>query len=357
MVRRWLLPFSILYGLIIRLRNLAFDRGILHQSAFDIPVIVAGNISTGGTGKSPLTIYLARLLTPSKRVAILSRGYGRDTSGYVRVSTGHTAREVGDEPLQYAVCLPEVVVAVCEKRVVGINRLLDLTPAPDLVLLDDAFQHRYVKPGLSLLLTEFNAPFTDDLLLPAGRLREPPSSAKRADAIVVTKCPEDLSSSAALAMASRLRKRTGQPVFFSSIRHAHPVSAGPGFSEMEFDLKNTAIFFFCGIARPSYPLNHLKKCSLKVEARIFPDHHSYSGDELLSIISDFNQFASANKACTPILLTTRKDLMRLYNAKEQRLFNDLPFFILDIEICFLNYPWNDFDQFIKGYLELSGKPS
>ena len=357
MVQRWLFPISILYGLIIRLRNLAFDRRILRQSAFGIPVIVAGNISTGGTGKSPLTIYLARLLAPSKRVAILSRGYGRHTSGYVRVSSAHTAREVGDEPLQYAVTMPEVAVAVCEKRVVGIKRLLDLTPAPDVVLLDDAFQHRYVKPSLSLLLTEFNAPFSDDLLLPAGRLREPPSSANRADAIVVTKCPEDLSSGAALAMASKLRKRPDQPVFFSTVRYAQPVSAGPGFNDEQFLVEKSAVFFFCGIARPSYPLDYLKERSLKLETRIFPDHHSYSIDELQAIVSDFRKFASANESRTSLLLTTRKDLMRLHNTNELSLFNGLPFFILDIETFFLNYPWNDFDHFITGHLELPGKAS
>lgn len=355
LMRRWLTPFSLLYGIAVRLRNLAFDLGILNQSSFDLTLIVVGNISAGGTGKSPLVIYLARLLSSRYRLAILSRGYGRMTSGYLKVSSSNTAKEVGDEPLQYVSLLSNVDVAVCEKRTLGIQRLLSLNPAPDAILLDDAYQHRYVKPGLSLLLTEYDAPFYQDLLLPAGRLREPSSAASRADAVVVTKCPPGLSESVAITMADRLRSYPGQPVFFSLLKYATPVSAGKDFVEVHAQLRECNVWMFCGIARPGYLVNYLGEHAQKLGYDLFPDHHDYSNKELRDIISRFGKFSAGNAPGNALLLTTRKDFMRLINTGSLNLFAGLPLYILDVETGFLSFSWNDFDRFILDYFHSSVK--
>lgn len=354
-MRRWLTPFSFLYGIAVHLRNRAFDLGILHQSRFGLPVIVVGNISAGGTGKSPLVMYLAKLLSDKCRLAILSRGYGRKTSGYLKVSSSNTAKEVGDEPLQYVSLFSNVDVAVCEKRTVGIQRLLSLNPAPDVILLDDAYQHRYVKPGLSLLLTEYDAPFYQDLLLPAGRLREPSSAAGRADAIVVTKCPAGLSESAAKSMAERLRSNPGQPVFFSCLEYAMPVSAGKDFKEVDARLGEYNVWMFCGIARPGYLVNYLSEHAQKLGYDLFPDHHNYSNNELSEIITRFGRFSADNSSSNSLLLTTRKDFMRLINTGSLNLFTGLPLYILDVETVFLSFAWNDFDRFVMNYIQKSTK--
>ncbi len=192
-IHKWLYPVSWLYGAVVIIRNKLFDWGLFRSKSFDVPVICVGNLSVGGTGKTPHTEYLIKLLHDKYQVAVLSRGYKRRTQGYVLATPQSTARTIGDEPYQMYTKFPSVTLAVDENRCHGIEKLLALKkPAVDVVLLDDAFQHRYVKPGLSILLTDYHRLFCDDALLPAGRLREPVSGKNRAQIIIVTKCPQDI---------------------------------------------------------------------------------------------------------------------------------------------------------------------
>ena len=323
--------------------------GILKQTSFDVPVIVVGNLSAGGTGKSPLVQYLASSFSKTFKVAILSRGYGRISKGYVGVEVGKSALQTGDEPLQYAHMLPGVNVAVCEKRVPGIEQLLKLIPRPEIILLDDAFQHRYVKPTYSIILTDYQYPYFSDSLLPAGRLRETKSSAARANAVVVSKCPENLSAKECREFAEKLSLNSNQSLFFSYIHYCELLFNPNGSPVSLKEIEGSGIFLLCGIANPAPLVQYISGIAAATEQLIFPDHHQFTVADIVRLKSRFNQFEKLCKT-TSFLLTTRKDYMRLLNEEFRHHLSGLPLLVIDIEPRFLPYGEGTLFEHISNFL-------
>jgi tetraacyldisaccharide 4'-kinase len=296
-LRKILIPFSLLYGLAIGARNIFYDTGILKSRSYPLPVICVGNLSMGGTGKTPMIEYLLRLLHPSFKTAALSRGYGRKTKGFFLLKGSEAASKVGDEPLQFKTKFPEAIIAVDEDRQRGISKLQTLF-SPEVVLLDDAFQHRKVKPGFSILLTSYGKLYSEDLILPAGNLREPASGAARADIIVVTKCPEDLTIKQQQKIWDKLGIKQGQHLFFSFIsykKHFRNEKVKLPIKE----IANEKVTLVTGIANPEPLCEFLQKQELQFDHLKFPDHHNFSTKDLEKI----------SKA--PVVITTEKDFMRL----------------------------------------------
>jgi len=323
-MRYLLLPFSWLYGLIVRVRNLFFDIGWLKSAAFPVPVVVVGNLSAGGTGKSPFVLQLALQLKERFQVGILSRGYGRSTRGFLLVDDQSTAAQVGDEPLQYRRSFPELMVAVCEKRAVGIREMLSRKPDLQMVLLDDAFQHRWVRPSVSILLTDYSRPFYADHLLPAGSLREPVSGAERADVIIMTKCPEDLSAAQRVELTAKLRRYERQKILFSYIRYRELIHRMTGERSDFSSLKGERVLLVCGIAHPEPLRAFLLRCGAHVDAFVFPDHHAFTAGDGVAIRHRFRQSGAVR------LITTRKDAMRMEAAELRQHLDPLPIYIAEI---------------------------
>jgi tetraacyldisaccharide 4'-kinase len=326
-MRILLRPLSWLYGAGVGLRNLLFDAGWLPSESFPVPVITVGNLIAGGSGKSPHVLMLLALLRTNYRVAVLSRGYGRSTTGFRLVSTTDTPEIAGDEPLQYLHYYPETVVAVCEDRRKGIRNLLAIENPPQLILLDDAYQHRYVKAGLNILLTEYSRPFTQDHLLPEGMLRETKSGASRADYILITKSPFPLPASAAL-LKSEIAAYSKAPVAFTYMRYREPIPLNPDLSPLALN-SSSRIFLVTGIARPEPLLEFLQSKVAVVEHLRFADHHAFSNKDIELIKSGFIRFQQNQPGA--VLLTTRKDAMRFVETRIAGLVRDTPFYVIDIE--------------------------
>lgn len=324
-MRALLLPFSWLYGLVVVLRNWLFDREWLPSASFPVPVVVVGNLSVGGTGKSPLVLQLAEQLRSQYKIGILSRGYGRSTRGFLLLDTQSTARQAGDEPLQYYRLLPGVQVAVCERRADGIRQLLEKAPDLQLILLDDAFQHRWVRPGFSILLSDYSLPFFQDRLLPVGRLREPAAGARRADLIVITKCPEDMSPALRAAWSGRLRQQERQEVLFSYIHYRELVHRLTGEKFPLAVLKGEQVLLVCGIARPEPLQAFLEDAGAGTTALLYGDHHDYTAGDAVTITQRFRTSGAVR------VITTRKDAMRMEAAELRPMLDALPVFILDIQ--------------------------
>lgn len=330
-------PFALLYGVVIRIRNVLFDIGIIKPRFFDIPIISVGNLSTGGTGKTPHVEYIIKLMAGQMKLAVLSRGYGRKSKGFIEIKTADDPSVAGDEPLQFKKKFSDVTVAVCEKRVEGIQKLIK-NQNTEVILLDDAFQHRYVQPSCSILLTAYSSPFYNDYLLPAGNLREPASGKKRASVVVVTKCPEEISLEERKSIVEKLDIDAKQPVFFSFIRYAELISfSGKKINELS-SKKATTVLLVCGIADPQLLIRRLKSEFSNVTEMIFTDHYDYKPDDILSIERKFNNIAEGNK----IIVTTEKDYIRLSGTD----VSHLPFYYLPIEIDFIKNDKQSFNQFI-----------
>ena len=344
-------PFAKLYGMIIFIRNFLFDKGILKQKSFYFPVICVGNLKTGGTGKSPHVFYLANLLRSSHKITILSRGYGRSTKGFRFVNHTDNSIDVGDEPLQYAKFLKDVTVAVSEKREEGIELIIQNNGTPDVVILDDAFQHRYVKAGLNILLTEFNDLYVDDKLLPLGRLREPARSSLRAQCIIVTKCPASISETEMASIKFRLKLNSLQKIFFSFIKYNELLTTDNERNITLEELKDKNILLLTGIANPAPLKAFLIDYCLAIDELIFPDHHSYSVADIVHLRKKFDMFAMSFENTPTYIITTRKDAMRLQRPELKMLTKDLPIAIIDIDIEFVGNQSNEFNQFIQHYVE------
>ena len=304
LIRFLLFPFAIIYDVVTSLRNFFYDTGIFKSQQFDIPVIAVGNLSVGGTGKTPQVEYLIRLLQEHKKVAVLSRGYKRKTEGFVLINNEHNAKDVGDEPLQFFKKFSKISVAVDANRVNGIQQLQQLVE-PDVILLDDAFQHRKVKASFYVLLTKYNDLYADDFILPTGNLREARRGAKRADLIVVTKCPKNISLQEQGKIKKKLKVESGQHVFFSYIDYQEEVKGTREISMNE--LKDYDILLVTGIANPTPLLEYLANRECKIQHMKFPDHHNFDSHEIKKIQAKFEQIPSEKK----LLLTTEKDYMRL----------------------------------------------
>jgi len=295
-IRKILFPFSWLYGGIVWLRNKFFDWNWVSSKSYDFPVICVGNLSVGGTGKSPMIEYLIRLLKDKYSTATLSRGYKRKTKGFYLVNKNDEAINTGDEPLQFKNKFSNIEVAVDENRQNGISQLRKLPSPPEIILLDDAFQHRKVKPGFSILLSSYDAIYSKDLMLPAGNLREPKSGAKRADIVVITKCPENISLKKQEKITKQLKLKPHQSVYFSYIKYADKITNEK--EELDFEnLKNFTLI--TGIAKPQPLVIFLKEKDLNFSHLNFPDHHNFSAKE----IKELNKL--------DFILTTEKDFMRL----------------------------------------------
>jgi len=324
---RWLLlPFALIYGAIVALRNALYTLGVKKSYSIPQKAIVVGNLSVGGTGKTPLVAYLVQhFIDSNKKVATLSRGYGRSTKGVRFASANSNATEIGDEPLLYASRFgAKVNVLVAEKRKEGILQLIDKHPETEIIVLDDAFQHRAVKAGLNILVTEFDRPFSSDWMLPVGRLREQRSGARRADIIVVSKCPDKPDPAAKESLRKQLA-RFNQPVFFTSLRYGELV---PMNTASVNAIKN--VLLVTGIGNPTPLVNYLET-QFSVTHIKFPDHHDFSSKDIGEIRQKFNTFASHDK----IIVATEKDFMRL-RAFEEVISGEIPWFYQPIEVIIEN---------------------
>lgn len=351
--RLLLLPFCLLYGLGTWVRNKLFDWGILPSRNFSVPVISLGNLSTGGTGKTPHVEYLVNFLKENYKVAVLSRGYKRKTRGFLFVSPPHRASEVGDEPLQICRKYPEIVVAVHERRRKGIERILQMHPEINLIILDDAFQHRYVKPGLNLLLTEYYKPFFNNYIMPCGNLREPKSGVKRAHALIVSKTPTVFSPLDRKYFLNNLEKYKLDHVFFSTIEYGDWIPLVSDCIARKENFKT--IFLYSGIANTSAIEEHLKRNCQDLIVKRFPDHYQFSLKDLKVLRKEFRDTFGSSKA----IVVTEKDAMRLKEPELLRELKGLPVYYIPIKVVFHNQDKRGFENLIKGFLSANNlfKPS
>jgi tetraacyldisaccharide 4'-kinase len=339
LLRKILFPFVIIYGVITSLRNFLYDTGVFKSYSFNLPVIVVGNLSVGGTGKTPQIEYLIRLLSEKYKIATLSRGYKRKSKGFILADANVNASIIGDEPFQFYSKFPNIQVAVDANRKNGIEQLLSQTSKPEVILLDDAFQHRKVKAGFYILLTSFNELYSDDFQLPTGNLRENRGGAKRANVILVTKCPSDLSNDEQLKIRKKLAILDTQELYFTTIAYDEFV-----YSENEkykvSEVRNVDKLLLAGIAKPQSFFAHLQNNN--EECLTFPDHHHFSEKDVLKII---------NKANNKIIITTEKDYARLKGSISKE-----SLFYLSIQSKFISESEN-FDKIINNYVEFSSRNS
>ncbi|MBB6131691.1 tetraacyldisaccharide 4'-kinase [Mucilaginibacter lappiensis] len=347
---RWLLfPFSLLYGLVVVIRNWCFTAGILKSREFDLPVIAVGNLDVGGAGKSPMTEYLIRLLKGNYKLATLSRGYGRKTKGFLVAGVHAQASDIGDEPAQFKNKFPHVTISVAEKRVEGIEQL---QTSHDLIILDDAYQHRAVKPGFSILLFDYNRIREPRLLLPAGNLREPFAGRKRADIIVISKCPTVLELGDQSELQKRVNPFPNQAVFFTSISYL-PLQNMDGQTTNTMIDDSTTLFLLTGIANAHPLLEHLKKQTPHIIHHKYPDHHQFSLKNISKLADDF----LACNAQKKLIITTEKDAQRLGEQELQQVVKKLNILVLPIGIEFLNNQQKQFDKLVTDYVRKYSKHS
>ncbi|SHG89696.1 tetraacyldisaccharide 4'-kinase [Flavobacterium defluvii] len=333
LLRKILFPFAILYGLIASVRNFLFDKGILKSTSFNVPVIAVGNLSVGGTGKTPQIEYLIRLLSNKYKIATLSRGYKRKSEGFVLADENSNAEILGDEPFQFYQKFTNVQVAVDANRTNGITRLLSQKEKPQVILLDDAYQHRKVKAGFYILLTSFDDLYADDFMLPTGNLRESRNGANRANIVVVTKCPKNLSEEKQAEIRLKLKLNCSQQIFFTFIDY-DTVIYGKEEKIAVNEIKLESKLLLAGIAKPKPFFDHLK--NQNDECLTFPDHHHFSDADLDSI---------QNKANGRKIISTEKDYVRL---KDSKLISQL--YYLPIKSTFINHQQN-FDISILEYVK------
>jgi len=341
-LRVLLFPFSVLYGLITYFRNKFYDFGWFKSTSFDIPIISVGNLSMGGTGKTPHIEYLIRLLKKDYKIVTLSRGYGRKTKGFFMADSFSNAQDIGDEPMQFYHKFPEIKVAVDADRVEGVEKILKSEVDSDLVLLDDAFQHRSIKPGFQILLTPYDDLYADDWVFPSGRLREFTMGKSRADIIVVTKCPENVTETEVSKINKKLHVSSNQQLFFSKIIY-DSIVYGEG-KVLDFnDLKDYKVLLVTGIANPDPLIKHLKSYDITFKNIKFADHHDFTEDDILNINSSFVNLGSGKK----IVLTTEKDYVRLSTTSIHK--DSLMY--LPISVDFLHGDKDKFDKKIIDYVE------
>lgn len=299
LLRKILFPFAVLYGFITSIRNFLFDQGILKSYCFDLPIIAVGNLSVGGTGKTPQIEYLIRLLSEQYKVATLSRGYKRKSEGFILADETSDAEILGDEPFQFYTKFKNIQVAVDANRKNGIEKLLSQQQKPEVILLDDAYQHRKVKAGFYILLSSYGDLYRDDYILPTGNLRESRSGAERANVIVVTKCPSDFSEVEMANIKSKLKIGVTQELYFTTIAYDEFIYSETGVKAVK-DIENSDKLLLAGIAKPASFFAYLKVGN--DVCMTFPDHHHFSENDILDI---------KNKSLNKIIITTEKDYVRL----------------------------------------------
>lgn len=342
-IRKIVYPFSLLYGLVTSIRNYLYNTNILKANQFKTPTIVVGNLSVGGTGKTPQIEYLIRLLQNNYKIAVLSRGYKRKSKGFIIADENVTAEIIGDEPFQYYQKFPAIIVSVDADRTNGIQHLEALENPPDIILLDDAFQHRRVKGGYNILLTSYQNLYVDDVMLPTGNLRENKSGAKRAQIIIVTKCPNNLSEGEQIEITKKLNPTLTQQVFFTTIEYDNELK---GVSNINLsELENSEIVLVTGIANPTPLTEYLASKKIKFKHLKYPDHYHFKQKDLAEIKSAFNLLQSNNK----IVLTTEKDYVRIFADLQNLNY-------ISIKTKFVHHK-TDFDKLIKTYVEQSSRYS
>ena len=340
-----LLPFTFLYSLGIRLRNHLFDIGYSRILNFEIPIVLVGNLSAGGSGKTPMVEFLVEMLKEDYKLAILSRGYKRKTSGFRLASKDDTALTIGDEPFQYYNKWKEKVnVSVGEDRAEAIPKIIFERPETELIVMDDGYQHRTVSPKFKILLTDYKRPFYHDYLLPSGRLREPRKEAGRADVIVITKCPQDLSGDRMDAVKVKVLRYCKHkiPVFFSYVQYEEPRSLFPDSQQVEIN----NVIAVSGISNPIPFLDFINSKWNLLGSIEFSDHHQYKSSSIEKIRSLHNNHLDKS----PVILTTEKDAANLRSMKVPVEIKELPIFVLPIKTCFIENG-SKFEALIRGSIE------
>jgi tetraacyldisaccharide 4'-kinase len=352
-----LLPLSLFYGLVVLIRNLLFDLRILRSKRFRLPVIAIGNITMGGTGKTPHVEYLVQLLKNDYKLAILSRGYKRKTKDFVLASKKSGVADIGDEPLQIKLKFPDAHVAVDRDRVKGVRKLIESIRKLDVVILDDAFQHRYIRPGLSILLVDYTHPVFHDMLLPAGNLREPWQNAKRANIIIVTKCPSHLTPHERADFISNLHPGPKQETYFTKYAYGSlvPVFANKNNRQDTLSYKHLhksgiGVLMVTGIANPE-PLKQFLQHIVHVrEELIFPDHHNYNQQEVQLMKTTFKTIEAEEK----YIIITEKDAVRIRESDIPDKSFRKAFYYIPVEVKFLAKGEKPFIKHIYNFLKKAG---
>ncbi len=344
-----LLPFALLFALVVIIRNWLYDRNILKSASFGLPLICVGNLSVGGTGKSPMVEYLVLKLKNKFRVATLSRGYKRKTKGYALANENTTAIEIGDEPMQFYRKFPDVPIAIGEERLDAIPQLLQDHPETEAIILDDAFQHRAIKAGLNILLTDYGNLFTRDFFLPTGDLRDAPAGFKRAQIIVVTKCKPGLSIKERNDVIKEIQPYPHQKIFFTSIAYGTPYQITQ--RTITFLDEHTEVLLVTGIANPRPLKKYLEERVETYHMMQFNDHYIFRIDDWHDIKQRFDNINAGKK----IILTTEKDAMRLMKFTAE--IDGMPFYVMPIEHRFLFDGEKEFDEEVIKFIENFKKPS
>lgn len=342
-VRILLLPFSLLAGTYIYLRNRLYDKKILRSTTFNLPMIGVGNLAVGGTGKSPMVEYILRLLQDQFQVATLSRGYKRKTKGYVLADSNSSALEIGDEPMQFHLKFPDVAVAVGEERIVAIPQILHDKPATEVIVLDDVFQHRPIQAGLNILLTDYSNLYTRDWFMPTGDLRDERSSAKRAAVIVVTKCPADLDEEKKKAIIKELNPTKFQAVYFTTIQYGQPYHIIDKTPKVLDPSAETVLV--TGIANPAPLKKYLQEIDQTYWMMTYSDHHIFSIDDLQDIKKKYETLNNAES----VILTTEKDAVRLVKFGNE--LEALPVYVIPVQHHFLFNEAAEFNNRILTFIE------
>ena len=348
-INEWLLPFSWIYGIGVKVRNALFDMGILKSKSYDVPVICIGNITVGGTGKTPHTEYLIKLLSEKYKVAVLSRGYKRKSEGYVLADANTPMEMIGDEPYQMKQKFEQVYVAVDKDRRRGIERLCadKATADTDVILLDDAYQHRYVKPGVNILLVDYHRMIGEDKLLPAGRLREPSRGKDRAHIVIVTKCPADIKPMGFRVLQKALHLYPYQKLFFSTFKYGKMCQL---FGSEERNLATLRldehIMLLTGIASPEQMRMDLERYTKNITSLAFGDHHFFDEKDVAQINEAFAQIKAKEK----IIITTEKDATRLRNTEGLSEAVKEAIFVLPIEVEIMQDQKDSFNEKILSYV-------
>ena len=353
-INRWLQPLSWFYGLGVRFRNTLFETGFLKSKSFTMPIISVGNITVGGTGKTPHVEYLIRLLQDHSRVAVLSRGYKRKSHGFQIADESSTARTIGDEPFQMKQKYPKVIVAVDKNRVHGIEALNQQHHDIDVILLDDAFQHRYVKPGINILLVDYHRLIIYDTLLPAGRLREPLTGKNRADIVIITKCPKDLKPMEYRVITKAMDLYPYQQIFFTTLEYGDikPIFKKEGTLANLEQLKNHHVLLLTGIASPRQMKEDISPMVSKLSMLSFPDHHAFNQKDIEQICSEFAKLPSPK-----CIITTEKDAARIIGLKGLCEEIKENIYILPVRIKFMLNQEEKFNDNIIGYVRKNSRNS
>ena len=355
-INEWLLPLSWIYGLGVGIRNQMFDLGLLKQHSFNTPIIAVGNITVGGSGKTPHVEYLINLLKDKLQLSVLSRGYKRKSHGYQLAQSESTAREIGDEPYQMKKKYPHIHIAVDKKRVNGIKHIIndEATQDTDVILLDDAFQHRYVKPGINILLIDYHRLIIYDKLLPAGRLREPQSGKDRADIVIITKCPKDLKPMEFRVLTKAINLYPYQNLFFTTIDYQDLTTLFDSEQPVPTlnQISDTSVLLLTGIASPKQMILDLTPKVKQIQSLAFPDHHAFKKKDIERINNTFQAIKGKK-----IIITTEKDASRLEHCTELSEEVKRNLYVLPIRIKFMLHQEEEFNQKIINCVRRNSKDS